>query len=143
MNYFQRKGKLEAKYAFLLKKNLSLFVTLTKCVFFFLLLRQKIQNLQFEILPLSRKVLLFFFFLNSSNFSLIAITVLSFVFKNIHSVHSKITLSLKEVFRFYSFFLKRKIKLLFELCFYLSYLFWTVYISCHPLCRISLNKQII
>lgn len=124
MNYFQRKGKLEAKYAFLLKKkNLSLFVTLTKCVFFFLLLRQKIQNLQFEILPLSRKVLLFFFFLNSSHFSLIAITALSFVFKNIHSVHSKITLSLKEVFRFYSFFLKRKIKLLFELCFYLSYLF--------------------
>lgn len=106
MNYFQRKEKLEAKYAFLLKKkkpkNLSLFVTLTKCVFFFLLLRQKIQNLQFEILPLSRKVLLFFFFLNSSHFSLIAITALSFVFKNIHSVRSKITLSLKEVFRFYS-----------------------------------------
>ena len=35
------KGKLEAKYAFLFKKkkpkNLSLFVTLTKCGFFFLI----------------------------------------------------------------------------------------------------------
>lgn len=104
------RGKLKAKYAFLFK-NLSLFVTL-KTFFFYLQRQKKIFNSKFSSIP--GRCLYF-----SSNFSLIAIATL---FSKIYSTHRKITSSLKqEVFTFSPFFLKRKVQLPFELCFYISY----------------------
>lgn len=65
---------------------LILFVV-TIVILFFLLLRKKIQNRQFENISSVQDGAAFF--LNSGHSSLIKIISLSFVFKNIYSVHGK------------------------------------------------------
>lgn len=89
MHYFQMKGKLKAKYAFLLKKKTKLICNPDIFFIFIIIIiitgpENRKSTVQKSFLYL-RKVL----FLNSSNFSLIVIIAFSFVFKNIYSAHSK------------------------------------------------------
>lgn len=102
---FSNEGKAWSKIYISIKKKTKRMCNLDKIRF--CILTDETENTKSTV----RKCFLYLrrcWFFSLSNFSFITTIALFFVFKNIHLVHSKITLSFKEVFRFYSFFLKSK-----------------------------------